>query len=132
MTYRRHREDENKLSILLAVLMAGMLAVVWSTMPPTLPVPPDFTVAEMLQRENDFLAGHCETCKVCLSESDDPVQGRLVSYCDEGLRVLGRAQVVGDWVAITRSPVRLYWQYVGRPIPGWRWNVLRQCWMQKR
>jgi hypothetical protein len=118
----------------IVLLMLGVvIGSLWfASREPALPTPPDLTVAEMRQRESDFLSGHCETCKVCLSERDDPVQGRVVAYCDEGLRTLARAQVVGDWVEITRSPVRPYWQYVGRPIPGWRWNVLRQLWQQER
>ena len=125
------KPSENIWSVGIAALVAGVFVCCWVTAPPTLPVPPDLTVAEMRQREDDFLAWHLETCKVCNTERDDPVHGRVVAYCDDGLRVLARAQVIGDWAVVTQGPARLFWQYVGRPIPGWRWNVIRQSWIKR-
>lgn len=111
--------------------VAVVVAVVLFFNMPALPTPPTLTVDEMIQREADYLAPHLAECQVCLKEHVDKDYGPLVSYCHEYGRLIDRADRVGNWVAhFTRRSKVVQWEYVGRPIPGWKWSLIFQRWQQ--
>ena len=95
-----------------------------------LPKPPDFTAAEMSLRACDFVSHHVSVCEACKSR----YRTELVPLpCAE--KAYADAMVVGNWVAIGCGPGvsgKMLWSYVGRPVPGWRWSKLSQCWRSTR
>lgn len=118
------------LMVLLA-LAGGMLAkaVMDYRAVKSLPVPPDFTAAEMRQREVDFIGDHLQTCKRC-----GPASAETEFYCDEYLRLSWESKIVGNWrmIGVVKQTNRVIWEYIGRPYPGWVWSELLQCWRQVR
>jgi len=95
-------------------------------MQPTLPVPPDFTKAEMEQRVLAFVADHLATCKEC-GDVWHPELGQTLEFlCKHNLDARQRALTVGNWKYTWRG-----WMWVGRPIEGYVWSVKQQKWYEK-
>lgn len=113
--------------LIMAVLM--IQGVIEYNQAKSLPIPPDFTEAEIRQRERDYIGDHLQRCKVCA-----PVTAETEYYCDEYLRLVSEARIVGDWcyIGVVKKTGRVMWEYVGRPHPGWVWSELFQCWRQVR
>lgn len=119
--------------MVLMALMAGMFtkACIEYNQAKSLPIPPDFTEAEIRQRERDYIGDHLQRCKVC---GTIDAEYDLENYCAEYVRLCSEAHIVGDWcyIGVVKKTGRVMWEYVGRPHPGWVWSELLQCWRQVR
>jgi len=113
------RPSENIWSVGIAAFVFSVFVCWWATSLPTLPIPPDFTPAEMSLRVYECCRFHASVCKTCPGD------------CPELTRVVRDAITVGDWKYFWTVKGQAKWQYIGRPIPGWRWNVFRQSWIKR-
>lgn len=118
-------------AVVFALVGAAIVVGIASYNTTVLPMPPDFTNAEMIKRMEDFGSAHIAACKAC-TEAMENTPNLPPPPCY--LRARVSALVVGDWVAIgcKADASGMLWQYVGRPINGFRWSPLGQCWKINR
>ncbi len=111
------------------VIFTGVIGVAYLNTT-ALPLPPNFTSAELNQRIEDFGVTHMAACVTCQIAKETP--NLPAPRCYDAART--QALVVGDWVAIgcKTDDLGLLWQYVGRPINGWRWSTITQTWRPLR
>lgn len=95
----------------------------------SLPKPPAITATEMTERIAMAATNHIAMCVACNEAS---VNERRLPDCYQD--ALKAALIVGDWEAIgcNRDTREIIWQYVGVPLEGYRWSIMRQCWIRYR
>lgn len=95
----------------------------------SLPKPPAITATEMTERIDHASVNHIAMCDQCTQAEELKV---LPPDCYQN--ALRAALIVGDWEAIgcNRATRAIIWQYVGVPLEGHRWSIMRQCWIRSR
>ena len=82
------------------------------------PIPPNLTEKEIHARVDSYVDSHLSSCAACAYGKYDPW-----CFCPQLAVAYDRGTTLGNW-----KHYPLGWNWVGRPVPFFRWDYHEQKW----